>query len=275
MNRTLVIYHGNCIDGFAAAWAARRHFGDTADYFPALYGQAGALDLPDVTGRPVFFVDFCPSRERLLQLISEAATVRVYDHHKTAHEACGDLDHCAFDMNRSGAGIAWDFFVGGPRPWFINYVEDRDLWTWKLARSQEVSAYISTLKHEFEAWDELLEISANQAADRGEAALSYIDRYVTEMSKQAMPRRFAGHDAVPTVNAPYINTSELVGHLATTAPFAVGWFQRDDGKFQYSLRSRGESGIDVSAIAKSLGGGGHRNAAGFVHEQGPWGLAEG
>jgi nanoRNase/pAp phosphatase (c-di-AMP/oligoRNAs hydrolase) len=30
---------------------------------------------------------------------------------------------------------------------------------------------------------------------------------------------------------------------------------------QFSLRSRGE--LDVSAIAKKLGGGGHKNAAGF------------
>ena len=69
---------------------------------------------------------------------------------------------------------------------------------------------------------------------------------------------------VPIVNAPYINISELVGKLAETAPFALGWFQRADGLYAYSLRSRGPDGVDVSEIAKKYGGGGHRNSAGFT-----------
>lgn len=40
-----------------------------------------------------------------------------------------------------------------------------------------------------------------------------------------------------------------------------GFGEVESGKFQYSLRSRGD--FDVSAIAKKFGGGGHKNAAGF------------
>jgi phosphoesterase RecJ-like protein len=40
--------------------------------------------------------------------------------------------------------------------------------------------------------------------------------------------------------------------------------QREDGTHKVSLRSRGE--IDVEKIARHHGGGGHRNAAGFVME---------
>ncbi len=40
--------------------------------------------------------------------------------------------------------------------------------------------------------------------------------------------------------------------------------QRDDGTHKVSLRSRGE--VDVEKIARQHGGGGHRNAAGFVAE---------
>lgn len=46
------------------------------------------------------------------------------------------------------------------------------------------------------------------------------------------------------------------------APFTACWFRRADGQIQYSLRSE-DSRLDVSEVAKSLGGGGHRNAAGF------------
>lgn len=63
-------------------------------------------------------------------------------------------------------------------------------------------------------------------------------------------------------------SSELVGKLAEgPVPFAVGWFQRGDGKYAYSLRSRGE--YDVSKLAVRYGGGGHRNAAGFQSDEPP------
>ena len=44
--------------------------------------------------------------------------------------------------------------------------------------------------------------------------------------------------------------------LAKGKPFAVCWFERQDGAKVYSLRST-EDGIDVSEIAKRHGGGGH------------------
>jgi len=40
--------------------------------------------------------------------------------------------------------------------------------------------------------------------------------------------------------------------------------QREDGTHKVSLRSRGD--VDVEKIARHHGGGGHRNAAGFVLE---------
>jgi hypothetical protein len=37
-----------------------------------------------------------------------------------------------FDMNRSGAGLAWDYFQPmTSRLRFIDYLEDRDLWRFR------------------------------------------------------------------------------------------------------------------------------------------------
>ena len=44
-------------------------------------------------------------------------------------------------------------------------------------------------------------------------------------------------------------------------PFAASYYDVKDGRI-YSLRSQPE-GIDVSEIAKAMGGGGHKHAAGF------------
>ena len=56
--------------------------------------------------------------------------------------------------------------------------------------------------------------------------------------------------------------------------FSMSWFQQADGRFQFSLRSRnknveGSEVVDVSAIAKAFGGGGHAAAAGFVLDKLP------
>ena len=37
MNRPLVIYHGNCADGFSAAWCFWRKYGTGADYVAGVY----------------------------------------------------------------------------------------------------------------------------------------------------------------------------------------------------------------------------------------------
>ena len=57
--KPLCIYHGNCADGFGAAWAVRQYFGDgNVEFHAGLHGEAP----PDTTGRDVVIVDFCYKR---------------------------------------------------------------------------------------------------------------------------------------------------------------------------------------------------------------------
>lgn len=288
--KRMVLYHGNCVDGFTTAWIAWRQFGDTAEYVACNYGPA-FIGPEDVAGAEVYILDFSFPREKLLRMAAAANSVTLLDHHKTAEADLAGIEAVAppnlrvvFDMNRSGAGIAFDEFNGvtTEEPWrrtvksggtLVDYVEDRDLWRFKLPLSKEVNAYIGSFEQTFDVWANLsieLDNGSVDPVDRerivsaGAAILRTIDRYVLEMSKQARMVLLGGH-RIPLVNAPYINTSELVGHLAETnpeSPFAAGWFQRGDGLYQYSLRSR--DGFDVSEVAKQFGGGGHKAAAGFT-----------
>ncbi len=70
-----------------------------------------------------------------------------------------------------------------------------------------------------------------------------------------------GDYEVPVVNATVL-FSDIAGELAKGKPFGACYFDRADGKRQWSLRSSPD-GVDVSEIAKLYGGGGHKNAAGF------------
>jgi uncharacterized protein len=261
MRHPLVITHSECFDGFGSAWAAYQMFGDDAEYMPAKYGD----QIPDVTGRDVLIADFSFKRDVMLSLNAQARSLVCLDHHVTAQSDLDGLDFALFDMNRSGAGITWDVLHGrNSRPPLIEYVEDRDLWRFALVDSKEINAWIGCVDFDFGAWDDLadsLRVIPREVATRGAAVLRKTDCYVRDMCKQARRIEFAGHADIPVVNCPYINCSELVGELAKTAPFAVGWFHNGAGMYQYSLRSRGE--YDVSELAKRFGGGGHVGAAGF------------
>lgn len=258
----LVIAHGNCLDGFTAAWAAYKKWGEEGtEYVFANYGD----EPPPVDGREVWIVDFSYKRPVLETMKARADSLRVLDHHKSASEDLAGLDYATFDMNRSGAGLTWDaLHATRSRPWLIDYVEDRDLWRFKLSDSKKINAWIGACRREsFADWDALSDHRLQDVTNWGTAVLTYVDRYTSEMCEQARMIRFEEFDNIPIVNAPYIGISELVGKLAERAPFAVGWFHRNDGRYAYSLRSRGPDGLDVSEIAKRFGGGGHRNAAGF------------
>ena len=262
--RTIVIYHANCIDGFTAAWVAWRRYRESAEYLPASYGDAP----PDVTDAEVLIVDFSYPRAVLETMAEASHSLEVFDHHKTAQADLAGFDYATFDMERSGAGLAWDALFVTPRPWLVDYVEDRDLWRFKLPNSKSVNAFVSAHKrNSFQAWDALSSQRVELCADRGAAIGMFVDRYVEEMCAQAALVEIVGAE-VPIVNAPYINISELLNKLAESAPFAVGWFQGKDGRYVYSLRSCGD--VDVSAIAKGYGGGGHTRAAGFSSTDPPW-----
>ncbi len=246
----LVIYHASCTDGWTAAWAAWRKFGDEAEYLPAQYGSP----FPDVTGKDVLIVDFSFARATLLEMKEKAASLRVLDHHKSAAADLEGLDFCTFDMDRSGAGITWDELHGGERPKLVDYVEDRDLWRFHLPRSREISAWLSSWSRgDFQCWSLLgadIETDFANCVAQGSTILRAIDMYVDGLAPHGRIVEIGGH-MVPCINTTFA-ASELIGEMAKTATFAAGWFQRQDGKFVYSLRSRSQSCTGEAAIAAPL-----------------------
>jgi len=279
----LVFYH-NDVDGFTGAWVFWRQWGDDAAYCLVDYGEGDEdIPLPPVEGRDVYFVDFCPPKKQLFDIYGVCKTLTVLDHHRTAEpilEALGKaiLPHpeshifqYTFDLERSGAMLAYDFFPYGNRQPYaelIRYVQDRDLWKFELPNSEAINAYIGCQPMKFERWEELHEMFVDGRVDtiveRGEAVLDSINSYVVRMIDNFRGIEWEGYENVMVVNAPSPHISELLGSMAKAhgVDFAVGWCQLGDGQYLYSLRSRGE--VDVSEIAKRHGGGGHKNAAGFI-----------
>jgi oligoribonuclease NrnB/cAMP/cGMP phosphodiesterase (DHH superfamily) len=282
MGNPLCIYHGNCDDGFAAAWVVRKALGSDVEFYPGIYQK----DPPPHDGRDLIFVDFSYKRPVLDAMSRRAKSVLIIDHHKTAAEDLADLqapfssgwkrhlenvyqDTCEgldgkmyalFDMERSGAALAWDFFIGGERPDFIEYVQDRDLWRKSLPAGDEFTIALRSYPQEFLVWDRLIEGGAAHLIQEGYPLQRYYRLRVEELKRHAYPATLGGA-AFWVSNAPYFAASEVAGELSDKTGFGACYFEVEPGKFTYSLRSRGD--FDVSAIARQFGGGGHKNAAGF------------
>lgn len=286
-NKILCIYHGNCADGFASAWCVRRALGAVSvEFYAGVYQN----DPPDAAGRDVLMVDFSYKKEVLRAMAygrPGANTILVLDHHKTAAEELkwitksppnwdeweGAGPHfldgeCAvaavFDMERSGAGITWDFFFPAtPRPQLINHIEDRDLWRFSLDGTREIQAAVFSYPYDFEVWDWLmLEADLEQLRIEGQAIERKHHKDIAELTGVVTRMFTIGGHYVPVANLPYTLTSDA-GHLlcGETFPFAGCYWDTPDGRV-FSLRSR-DDGADVGEVAKQYGGGGHKHASGF------------
>ena len=277
----LIYFHKNCPDGWCSAYIAKKRYPE-AELKPLDHGltdeQINAL-IVEATGKNVIMIDYSlRTRENNDRLAAAAKLFLILDHHKTAKAALDGASYAVFDMTRSGAGIAWDYlfgkdstisdcaggqmkpFVYKVRPWFVNYIEDRDLWTWKLPNGREICAYLDSVPWTVEAFDNLGTLDLAGVLEFGRGAVSHLNGYVERTAAHARDGHLYGHK-VKILNAPYSGCSEIGNLLAKQADFSVTWFERADDIIQFSLRSEGD--FDVSEIAKSFNGGGHKNAAGF------------
>ncbi|HEY1028371.1 MAG TPA: DHHA1 domain-containing protein [Pseudomonas sp.] len=276
--KTLCIYHANCADGFGAAWVVRQALGaENVEFHAGHYGKPA----PDVEGRDVIIVDFSYPYHLLVLLGHQARSLLVIDHHKTAAEdlalppftpAPATFSEWAtstqrvgtvFDMERSGAGLTWDYFnPGQPRPALINHIEDRDLWRFKLEGTREIMANVFSYPHDFAAWDWVMNAPIDDHLSRGLAIERKHHKDLAELTgSNTRLTSIAGY-SVPTINLPPTMASDAGHQLSEGQPFAAIYWDTAEHR-KYSLRSRPE-GLDVSEIAKQFGGGGHRNAAGFT-----------
>lgn len=260
--KPLCIYHGNCADGFTAAWVANREFAGEIELFAGTYQQ----EPPDVTDREVYLVDFSYKRPVLEAMREKAKRIVVLDHHKTAEADLRDLDgiETIFDMERSGARIAWDYWNPGMNaPTTLLHVEDRDLWRFAIPGTREVQANIFSHPYDLKVWDELMAADPQQLIDEGRAIERKHFKDVNELIGVVTRRMVIGGHNVPIANLPYIHVSDAAHALASKGePFAGCYWDTPNGRV-FGLRST-DAGVDVSEIAKLYGGGGHRNAAGFT-----------
>lgn len=280
----IVIYHADCADGFGAAWAIhqaalseRMGYADIL-YVPVTYGDRESIVDKLVAGLDphrvgIHIVDFSLPRELFNRLTAVMSCVTYLDHHKgaedeleAARQVCIDLgipEHIVFYNGHSGCILAWKHYHNGEvPPTLLTRVEDRDLWHFQFPDTKAVMAAVHSYDMDFGVWDQF---SMDDLETEGVAILRAHNKNVATLI-------LGSHVSFYSFNGIRVAAVSCVGFLVNDVchqllekypdiDAAAGYNTPLHGHAEWSFRAR-EGGVDLPALLKPYGGGGHQAAAG-------------
>jgi uncharacterized protein len=262
--RIAVLYHGGCPDGFGGAYAAWKKFGDSAEYIPL---SRDADPPTGLEGAQLYFIDFTYPQEIMDGFIAKAASVTVLDHHQGVEDIILRMPEYRYDVNHSGAYIAWEYFHPGTQvPRLLKYIEQGDLYRADLPHTEEILSYIYTRPQAFAEWSALDEglaepRSLKQIIEIGKAYAEHKSTIVEQIVRQAELVTFEGHTCY--LGSCSKQFTSPVGHeLAEQLPPIALVASVHAWGLRVSLR-RSDDSIDLAALARRYGGNGHPFAAAF------------
>jgi len=321
--RTIILYHQYCSDGWCALAIADLFYaqqkGTKTLYVGVIAGKTNAavnkLIAEEDPDSIVYAFDLTFEYYPAKKLLSHFQGI-IYDHHLSTESCYRKPDdesdeefantqelfkHCLiYDKSISGATLAWNaYFPTKPIPLLVQYVQDRDLWSWTLPDAKEVCAGLSEVlvtnvvgenlsQYEYNAlkvreWSKYLltEDWLEEAKLKGTIILSIINRSIKSSYKDGGDH-IINNQLVRVCNT-NMYISDLGNYICQTYDdssdkkykydYAVLWRYDHNRDIVYvSMRSR-KGGVDISKIAEQFKyidkngeksrGGGHQAAAGF------------
>ncbi|XP_024372960.1 uncharacterized protein [Physcomitrium patens] len=308
--KNVVLYHYPCPDGIFAALAAHLYhsaIGRPVSFLPnTVFEPLRVEDISTKNVETFYLLDFAGPQGFAVELAKKAKEVVVLDHHKTALETLPPNGtgppnlQVLLDMKRSGATIAYDYFLeklqvesslqtflqdddASHLETLFKYIQDADLWTWALPESKQFSSGLSDCKIEYnavkngEVFHQLLALDPEVLIKRGKVSLQEkqklidltLDRsFVVSLGQGKFGQCLAVRaDAVANLRSELGNQlaakSRDQGLRAIGAVVYVEEAMNDASMFKISLRSLGST-EDTTEISQVYGGGGHRNASSFL-----------
>lgn len=297
MSKVIIVYHQvngaiDCPDGICAAWIAHKYYasiGKTCEVVGESYLNDSEYDdsfkFPfDGEGNPIVLCDFSYPYRIMEKLLSRSLSVVVLDHHASRLKdisALGTRIMGGYSASDCGATFAWKyFFPDQPEPWFLLHTLRRDIgkdgyYDGKVPESEAIATAMSHRRkglvglNAFPVFDRLLQSSEEELMDEGYQLLQERDILCSQELAlyQGELMEIAGYK-VPflRINNPQADKyySVIGSQFARKFPeFPFVAIVTSNEPHKISLRSRSESPINCGEIAASLGGGGHKNAAGF------------
>ncbi len=270
--KNIVVIHHNDLDGFGAAWAAWKKLGNRARYLAMDYAMSAPKGLKN---KEIYFLDFCYPLAVMKKIRKEAKSITIIDHHISNKPVLKIADNFSYNINNSSAVLAWKYFnLRKSIPKLLLYIEDGDIWRFKIPFTKELTAFLGISDLKFSLWNKIAADLENFKKrklyiEKGQIILRYEEITIKGLVDYAIKVKFSGYDAL-AVNSSILHSE--IGHalIKKNTPISIVW-QQQNNKNVFHLRSNGR--IDVSKVAEKYGGGGHKAASGFeldINKPMPW-----
>ena len=294
MRFNYVIYHKNCLDGFAAFFLL--HEAKKIDRNALIYPDVpSAKHTPsEILNKDILIVDVAYSIDIVKDILIKARSVTFIDHHITIHDGMKDLArkfsklNLIYDESKAGSTLMWSYLYGDLKPpKFIRYIEDNDIGKWVMKDSKE---FITALRVKYptklhpknlKKWNKLYKDSTIKSLIQlGKIYGEYKTFLAEDNSKRFTMEKFPsekfyekysqifkkpGQYKVAVYCGSPCPTSQEISEFIFknySCDFMLSWVLNLEKK-DYVLTFRSKH-VDVGEIAKALGGGGHKLAASGV-----------
>ncbi len=281
----IIIFHYPCQDGLSSAWVANhflRSINKEHELIPVQNNSYSEDFINNLINKAknkyVGILDFSFNLEITEKLKQSAKGLIILDHHITNKNSLEKLDYAYFDMNKSGVGITWSYFYKNEKiPEFLEMIQDRDLWTWKIPKSKDFcdGFYYATsicdgFENSFDVYEDVYmneESMTEKYIEIGKLLRKRKEKTIHNIvknTKKIYNYQYKDNEyKVQIVNCDHEIASDLGNVICKNGlcDFAVLW-RYDHNTESYWLSLRADNKVDVSEIAKYFGGGGHKNAAG-------------
>ena len=264
----IVLYHANCFDGMAGAWAAREYFNDKAEYIPIKRGESFPV-INDIKDKEIYVIDFSFAINEIKEVESKCKKFVIIDHHISGREEVESASNHVFDLDHAGCYLAWQYFYPDVEvPLLLQYISEGDIFKFRLAGYENYMPAIYGREISFENIEILNEMmNSEEGREKLKAESKLLKNYEKKILAVALDSvHMIELDGVimPAVNVclSLDERSDLLHMIYTQYPPVAMSYRWDDGQWKVSLRSNGD--FDCTVIATKYGGGGHKGAAGFA-----------
>ncbi len=272
---TYIIYHSRDLDGYTSGAIVKKKFPEGI-----LLGYDYGKPFPEIpNGQTIFMVDVTIPVPQLLMLADRSDTVTVIDHHISFMNEVNQYvlpGNLIMELNdkRAACELTWEYlFPGELMPMAVFLLGEYDTW-----RNQDMTRWekrilpfqygMRMICQSAETWPTSL-FNDNTAdgtwpvqviIDKGATILEYQQLIDERAMRGAFEFEWRGYKIL-AVNAGGINSNAFKSRLDNTKHDIMMPFYYNGKSWNFSLYT--EKDIDCSVLAKAMGGGGHKKAAGF------------
>jgi len=267
-------YH-NDLDGHCAAAIVKEYYTTVSSkYYEMDYSKSFPFDIIQ-KNEMIVIVDFSLSSiEDWKKLLTITPFIIWIDHHITAIEKYKELNLKGIqDIRAAGCELTWEYyFLNIKVPLVVTLLGDYDTWTLRYKEDSEALQLGIKLENTYpenDMWSTWFYDNdlIRHFIENGKLLLKFREQQYAEVIRsQAYFIQFEGYTAV--VCNSHERGSQLFASVSPELYDIMMPFCWNGKKWTVSLYTTKD--IDVSTIALKYGGGGHKNAAGFICDYPPF-----